>query len=147
MRSRSYGSTPQDTDRTIVASDCHALESRFALHIMDGVLDWEPVVYAFKKTYEWTLHYFRPRRSWIGRWYYPYPEAPLFATWDEFPVTEPFVWEQPRRLRIRSKTSSGSSFPRGACGVAVAGADDSRRALRRGRGFTPPLDEAVCMGM
>jgi 5'-3' exonuclease len=85
----------QDTDRRIVATDCHALESRFALHIMDGVLDWEPVVYAFKKTYEWTLHYFTTSEVLDWTWYYPYPEAPLFATWDEFPVTEPFVWDNP----------------------------------------------------
>ncbi len=85
----------QDTDRRIVASDCHALENRFALHIMDGVLDWEPVVYAFKKTYEWTLHYFMTSEVLDWTWYYPYPEAPLFATWDEFPVLEPFIWDNP----------------------------------------------------
>jgi 5'-3' exonuclease len=85
----------QETDRRIVSSDCHALESRFALHMMDGVIDWEPVVYAFKKTYEWTLHYFTTSEVLDWTWYYPYPEAPLFATWDEFPVTAPFVWENP----------------------------------------------------
>ena len=85
----------QETDRRIVSSDCHALESRFALHMMDGVIDWEPVVYAFKKTYEWTLHYFMTSEVLDWTWYYPYPEAPLFATWDEFPVTTPFVWENP----------------------------------------------------
>jgi 5'-3' exonuclease len=85
----------QDTDRRIVASDCHALESRFAVHVMDGVIDWEPVVYAFKKTYEWTLHYFKTSEVLDWTWYYPYPEAPLFATWDEFPVLEPFIWENP----------------------------------------------------
>jgi 5'-3' exonuclease len=85
----------KDTDRRIVSTDCHALESRFALHIMDGVLDWEPVVYAFKKTYEWTLHYFTTSEVLDWCWYYPYPDAPLFATWDEFPVTKPFVWDNP----------------------------------------------------
>jgi 5'-3' exonuclease len=85
----------KDADRRIVSTDCHALESRFALHIMDGVLDWEPVVYAFKKTYEWTLHYFTTSEVLDWCWYYPYPDAPLFATWDEFPVTKPFVWDNP----------------------------------------------------
>jgi hypothetical protein len=69
----------QETDRRIVSSDCHALESRFALHMMDGVIDWEPVVYAFKKTYEWTLHYFTTSEVLDWTWYYPYPEAPLLA--------------------------------------------------------------------
>ena len=85
----------QESDRRIVSTDCHALESRFGIHLMDGVLDWEPVVYAFKKTYEWVLHYFKTSEVLDWTWYYPYPEAPLFATWDEFPVTTPFVWENP----------------------------------------------------
>jgi 5'-3' exonuclease len=85
----------QDSDRRIVSVDAHAVESRFGVHLMDGVLDWEPVVYAFKKTYEWTLHYFTTSEVLDWTWYYPYPEAPLFATWDEFPVTAPFVWENP----------------------------------------------------
>ena len=85
----------QDSDRRIVSVDAHAVESRFGVHMMDGVLDWEPVVYAFKKTYEWTLHYFMTSEVLDWCWYYPYPEAPLFATWDEFPVTKPFVWENP----------------------------------------------------
>lgn len=85
----------QETDRRIVSTDAHAVESRFGVHMMDGVLDWEPVVYAFKKTYEWTLHYFMTSEVLDWCWYYPYPEAPLFSTWLEFPVTKPFVWENP----------------------------------------------------
>jgi hypothetical protein len=85
----------KETDRKIVSSDGHALEERFALHGMDGILNWEPVVYAFKKTYEWVLHYFKTSEVLDWCWYYPYPEAPLFATWDEFEVTDPFVWENP----------------------------------------------------
>lgn len=85
----------KDADRRIVSTDCHALESRFALHMMDGVIDWEPVVYAFKKTYEWVLHYFTTSEVLDWCWYYPYPEAPLFSTWDEFPVTGDFVWDTP----------------------------------------------------
>jgi hypothetical protein len=85
----------KETDRRIVSTDAHALEARFGVHLMDGVLDWEPVVYAFKKTYEWVLHYFTTSEVLDWCWYYPYPEAPLFSTWLEFPVVKPFVWENP----------------------------------------------------
>ena len=85
----------QESDRRIVSTDAYAVESRFGIHMMDGVLDWEPVVYAFKKTYEWTLHYFKTSEVLDWTWYYPYPEAPLFSTWVEFPITKPFVWENP----------------------------------------------------
>lgn len=84
----------QETDRRIVSTDAHAVEARVGLHMMDGVLDWEPVVYAFKKTYEWVLHYFTTSEVLDWCWYYPYPEAPLFATWDEFPASG-FTWENP----------------------------------------------------
>jgi len=84
----------QESDRRIVSVDGHALESRFGVHLMDGVLDWEPVVYAFRKTYAWVLHYFTTSEVLDWCWYYPYPEAPLFATWDEFPA-EGFTWENP----------------------------------------------------
>lgn len=82
-------------ERAIVAPDGHALESRFAVHCMDGVLDWEPVVRAFWKTYAWTLHYFKTSEVLDWCWVYPYPEAPLVKTLDAFDQETEFVWEHP----------------------------------------------------
>ena len=85
----------KDNDRHIVARDGHALEARYAVHCMDGVLDWEPVVHAFWKTYEWTYHYFTTSEILDWRWYYPYPEAPLMETLDAYERPTEFTWEHP----------------------------------------------------
>ena len=82
----------------IVSEDGHEIETRMGIHIMDGVLNWEPVVYAFKKTFEWTLHYFKTSEVLDWHWYYPYPEAPLVATWEAYEFSTPFVWEHPEPL-------------------------------------------------
>jgi hypothetical protein len=82
----------------IVSEDGHEIETRMGIHIMDGVLDWEPVVYAFKKTFEWTLHYFKTSEVLDWHWYYPYPEAPLVATWDSYPFVGEFTWDHPEPL-------------------------------------------------
>lgn len=78
-----------------IAPDGHALEQRFGCRFMDGVLNWEPVVYAFWKTFAWTLHYFKTSEVLDWNWYYPYPEAPLLQTMEDFPMTTEFTWEHP----------------------------------------------------
>ena len=85
----------KDTDRHIVARDGHALDARLAVHCMDGVLCWEKVAYAFRKTYEWVRHYFRTSEVLDWMWVYPYPEAPLVEHWDEIDLDAPLVWEHP----------------------------------------------------
>jgi 5'-3' exonuclease len=85
----------KETDRRIVAPDGHALESRFSAHLMDGVLNWEPVVYAFWKTYYWTLHYFTTSEVLDWMWVYPYPEAPLLSTLNAYDIPRISVWEHP----------------------------------------------------
>jgi 5'-3' exonuclease len=86
----------KDEDRKFVAKDGHALESRMALHLMDGVLDWTKVEYAYEKTFEWTLHYFKTSDVLDWCWYYPYPEAPLFSSVTEKEErTLDFTWEHP----------------------------------------------------
>lgn len=79
----------------IVASDGHALESRYAAHLMDGVLNWQPVVYAFWKTFAWTYHYFTTSEVLDWDWYYPYPEAPLVSVLDDYDITTEFTWDHP----------------------------------------------------
>jgi hypothetical protein len=85
----------KETERAIVAPDGHALESRVGVQLMDGVLNWEPVVYAFWKTYAWTLHYFQTSEVLDWRWYYPYPEAPLLETLHTYPIESTFTWDHP----------------------------------------------------
>lgn len=75
--------------------DGHAFEQRFAVQFMDGVIDWEPVVYAFWKTFAWTLHYFKTSEVLDWMWFYPYPEAPLVSTLDDYDMITEFTWEHP----------------------------------------------------
>jgi hypothetical protein len=82
-------------DRRIVAPDAHALEARVAVHLLDGVLDWEPVVYAYWKTWEWTYQYFTTSVVPDWDWVYPYAEAPLIRTLEEFDRPTSFVWDHP----------------------------------------------------
>jgi hypothetical protein len=84
-----------DSERRIVAPDGHALEQRFAVQLMDGVVDWAPVVQAFWKTYAWTLHYFKTSEVLDWCWVYPYAEAPLLATIDAYEQETEFTWEHP----------------------------------------------------
>jgi 5'-3' exonuclease len=69
----------KETDRHIVSKDGHVIENRMALHLMDGVIDWGNVVYAFEKTLAWTLHYFKTSEVLDWCWHYPYAEAPLLS--------------------------------------------------------------------
>ena len=85
----------KDSERRIVAHDGHAVEQRLAAHLMDGVVNWEPVVHAFWKTYAWTLHYFTTSEVLDWCWVYPYPEAPLLVTLDAFEQETEFSWEHP----------------------------------------------------
>jgi 5'-3' exonuclease len=85
----------KDKCRRVVAVDGHELETRFGLHLMDGVLDWEPVVYAFRKTCAWTLHYFKTSEVLDWNWVYPYPEAPLLVALDSYDAPESFTWTAP----------------------------------------------------
>jgi 5'-3' exonuclease len=81
-------------DAHIVAADGHALEARVGL-LMDGVVDWEPVCYAYWKTYAWTLEYFTTSCVPDWCWVYPYPEAPLLQTLADFDQPTSFVWDHP----------------------------------------------------
>jgi len=85
----------KETDRAIVSLDGYEIETRIASQLMDGVVNWDPVVYAFRKTFAWVYHYFTTSEILDWEWYYPYPEAPLLSTWDGHPAVKPFVWEHP----------------------------------------------------
>jgi 5'-3' exonuclease len=85
----------KETDRRITAPDGHALESRMACHLMDGVVNWEPVCHAYWKTWAWVYHYFTTSEVLDWMWVYPYPEAPLVSTLADHERPESFVWEHP----------------------------------------------------
>lgn len=82
-------------NRHVLAPDGHALETRMSVHLMDGVLDWEPVCYAFWKTYVWVYHYFTTSEVLDWEWQYPYPEAPLLSTLEDFERPTQFDWKHP----------------------------------------------------
>lgn len=85
----------KDSDRKVASVDGHAMEARVAVHLMDGVVDWEPVCYAFWKTYAWTYHYFTTSEVLDWEWYYPYPEAPMIQTMEDYERPTKFTWEHP----------------------------------------------------
>ena len=85
----------KDSERHLVSVDGHAIEQRVGVHLMDGVIDWAPVVHAFWKTYAWTYHYFTTSEVLDWMWVYPYPEAPLLTTLGEYEKDTEFVWEYP----------------------------------------------------
>lgn len=88
----------KDTERRVVSADGHALEQRFGCQLMDGVIDWEPVCYAFWKTYAWTYHYFTTSEVLDWEWYYPYPEAPLLDTLECYVRPTEFKWNAPKPM-------------------------------------------------
>jgi 5'-3' exonuclease len=83
------------SDRRIVAPDGWALEQRLGCQVMDGVLNWEPVCTAYRKTVAWVYHYFTTSEVLDWNWIYPYPEAPLLATLEDIPAPESFTWDAP----------------------------------------------------
>jgi 5'-3' exonuclease len=85
----------KDADRRIVAPDGHALECRMACHLMDGVVNWDPVCEAYWKTWHWVYHYFTTSEVLDWMWLYPYPEAPLVSTLMDYDRPESFEWEHP----------------------------------------------------
>jgi 5'-3' exonuclease len=85
----------KDSDRRIVAPDGRALEARFGCQLMDGVINWEPVCYAYRKTYAWVYHYFTTSEVLDWNWVYPYPEAPLLVTLGDYDAPESFMWDSP----------------------------------------------------
>ena len=85
----------KDTDRHIVSRDGHEINTRYAVHLMDGVINWEPVVYAFWKTYHWVYHYFTTSEVLDWNWYYPYPEAPTMEILEDFDKVNEFTWVTP----------------------------------------------------
>ena len=89
----------KDTDRRIVATDGWAVEARFGCQLMDGVVNWEPVCFAYWKTCAWVYHYFTTSEVLDWEWVYPYAEAPLLITMEQYERPTEFVWDHPAPFR------------------------------------------------
>ena len=73
----------------ILGKDSHAFSRKYGLHILDGVLNMEPVVEAYWKTFDCTLQYFKLNETPNWAWTYPYADAPLvqdIIQYDETPI-------------------------------------------------------------
>jgi 5'-3' exonuclease len=64
-------------ERAIVGRRGDCVSRKYGLHILDGVINMEPVVDAYWKTFHWTMYYFQKNEVYNWNWVYPYPEAPL----------------------------------------------------------------------
>ena len=64
-------------ERAVVGRQANNVSEKYGLHILDGVTNMEPVVDAFWKTFNWTMHYFQTNEVLNWDWVYPYPDAPL----------------------------------------------------------------------
>jgi len=66
-------------EKAIMGKDGSNFSRRYGLHILDGVINMQPVVDAYWKTFHWTLFYFMNGYTNNWEWYYPYPDAPLIT--------------------------------------------------------------------
>lgn len=78
-------------EKAMFGRDLNLVSKKFGLHVLDGVQNMEPVVEAFWKTFEWTLHYFQNNEPMNWNWVYPYPDAPL--------ISDIVKFEEPRKMR------------------------------------------------
>jgi hypothetical protein len=60
-----------------ITQDAVEFPRKYYLHVLDGVLDTEPVSDAYWKSFHWTLEYFLTNQPPNWTWYYPYADAPL----------------------------------------------------------------------
>jgi 5'-3' exonuclease len=58
-------------------ADGSEFSRKYYLHVLDGVLNTQPVSDAYWKSYHWTLDYFLTNTPPNWDWYYPYADAPL----------------------------------------------------------------------
>jgi len=64
-------------EKCILSSSKEECSRKYNLHILDGVLNVEPVIEAYWKTYDFCITYFFTNIPKNWDWYYSYPESPL----------------------------------------------------------------------
>lgn len=75
-------------EKAIFSRDNSLVTRKYALHVLEGVQNIQPVVDAFWKTFHWTLYYFLNAKPLNWNWVYPYPDAPLITDILKFPESE-----------------------------------------------------------
>lgn len=78
-------------EKAIFGKDDSLVSLKYGLHVLDGVIDMEPVVEAYWKTFHWTLSYFQNNKPLNWNWVYPYPDAPL--------ITDIVQYKEPKKMR------------------------------------------------
>ena len=76
-------------EKAVIGKDNCLISLKYGLHVLDGVVDMEPVVEAYWKTFHWTLYYFKNAKPLNWSWVYPYPDAPLIT--DIIQYSEPEI--------------------------------------------------------
>jgi len=66
-------------ERALMGKDASLFSLKYGLHVLDGVTNMRPVVDAYWKTFDWTLHYFLKGEPKNWDWVYPYSDAPLIT--------------------------------------------------------------------
>jgi 5'-3' exonuclease len=66
-------------EKAIFGKDGSNFSRRYGIHVLDGVINMQPVVDAYWKTFHWTLFYFMNGYTNNWEWYYPYADAPLIT--------------------------------------------------------------------
>ena len=66
-------------EKAVLGKDQSQFSRKYGLHILDGVLDMQPVVNAYWTTFHWTHHYFVNSSPVNWGWVYPYADAPLVS--------------------------------------------------------------------
>jgi 5'-3' exonuclease len=59
--------------------DYSLFSKKYGLHNLDGVINMNPVVDAYWKTFHWTFSYFMENEPLNWDWVYPYADAPLVS--------------------------------------------------------------------
>lgn len=78
-------------EKAIFGRENELVSRKFGLHVLDGVQNMGPVVEAFWKTFDWTLHYFQKNEPLNWNWVYPYPDAPL--------ISDIVKFEEPKKMK------------------------------------------------
>jgi 5'-3' exonuclease len=64
-------------EKCILSTSKEECSRKYNLHILDGVLNIEPVIESYWKTYDFCITYFFTNIPKNWDWYYSYPESPL----------------------------------------------------------------------
>lgn len=76
----------QPFESAIVVADGSFLKERYAIHLLDGLVNVRAAVESFWMTYDWVLRYFFENECPNWEWYYPFAEPPLISMLLDYPL-------------------------------------------------------------